>query len=106
MPPLPKTCPKNGLPQKGGSLSVKDVIAKKFLVPERIPLSALVPAYMAGAPLPGEAARAPVGWPTFARPPRWLEVRGLNDCHDKEATSRDTSEGRSPPVVVHPHGDP
>jgi hypothetical protein len=80
------------------------VFEKKFQVRERIPLSALVPAHMA-APLPGEAARAPVGWPTFARPPRWPKVRGLNDCHDKEATSRDTSEGRSPPVVVHRHGD-
>jgi hypothetical protein len=31
--PSPKNLSKNGLPQKGGSLSVKDVFEKKFLVP-------------------------------------------------------------------------
>jgi hypothetical protein len=30
MPPLPKTCPKMVLSDKGGSLCVKDVFAKKF----------------------------------------------------------------------------
>jgi hypothetical protein len=30
---------------------------------------------------------------------------GLNDCHDNEATSSDTSEGRPGPVVVERHGD-
>src|SRR5215475_14308702 len=30
MPPLPKTCPKIVLSDKGGSLCVKDVFAKKF----------------------------------------------------------------------------
>src|SRR6266404_1674537 len=34
-----------------------------------------------------------------------MEVWGLNDCHDKEATSSDTSEGRPRPVVVHRHRD-
>jgi hypothetical protein len=35
-------------------------LKKNFQVPERIPLSALVPAHMA-APLPGEAARGLTG---------------------------------------------
>jgi hypothetical protein len=30
---------------------------------------------------------------------------GLNDGHDKEATSSDASEGRPWPVVVHRHRD-
>src|SRR5262250_588162 len=30
MPPLPKTCPKMVLSDKGGSLCVKDIFAKKF----------------------------------------------------------------------------
>jgi hypothetical protein len=34
-----------------------------------------------------------------------LEVRGLNDCHEKETTSRKKSEGRSRPVAVHRHRD-
>ena len=33
MPPLPKTRPKMVLSDKGGSLCVKDVFLKKFLVP-------------------------------------------------------------------------
>src|SRR5262245_51230883 len=33
VPPLTKTCPKMVLSHKGGSLCVKDVFAKKFLVP-------------------------------------------------------------------------
>jgi len=37
MPPLPKTCPKMVLSDKGGSLCVKDVFAKKFLVSGEIP---------------------------------------------------------------------
>jgi hypothetical protein len=41
--------------------------------------------------------------PLRCLPPRWLEVWGLNDCHDKEATSSDTSEGRPRPVVVNRH---
>src|SRR4029077_15748933 len=40
MPPLPKTCPKMVPSHKGGSFSVKDVFAKKFLAPEEIPLAA------------------------------------------------------------------
>ena len=40
MPPLTKTCPKMVLSHKGGSLCVKDVFAKKFLVPGEIPLAA------------------------------------------------------------------
>ena len=40
MPPLTKTCPKMFRPYKGGSLCVKDVFAKKFLVPGEIPLAA------------------------------------------------------------------
>jgi hypothetical protein len=40
MPPLPKTCPKMVSAHKGGSLCVKDVFAKKFLVPGEIPLAA------------------------------------------------------------------
>ena len=38
-------------------------------------------------------------------PPRWLDVCGLNDCHDKEAPRSHTSKGRSWPVVVHRHRD-
>jgi hypothetical protein len=34
--PSPKNLSKNGLPQKGGSLSVEDVFAKKFQVREKI----------------------------------------------------------------------
>jgi hypothetical protein len=69
MPPPPKTCPKMVLPMsKGGSLCVKDVLQKNFWCQERIPLSALAPARRA-APLPGEAARAPMGWPPTSR---WL----------------------------------
>jgi hypothetical protein len=41
MPPSPKNLSKNGLPQKGGSLFVEGVFAKKFSVWEKIPLSAL-----------------------------------------------------------------
>jgi hypothetical protein len=58
---------------------------------------------------------AAFGWPAAARAQQtgrvWrVAVIGAvsplpNDRHDKEATSRDTSEGRSPPVVVHRHGD-
>jgi hypothetical protein len=33
MPPLPKPCPKMVLPIKGVAFCVKDVFAKKFLVP-------------------------------------------------------------------------
>src|SRR5262249_6773532 len=40
MPPLLKTCPKMVLSHKGGSLCVKDVFAKKFLVSGEIPLAA------------------------------------------------------------------
>ena len=40
MPPLTKTCPKMVLSHKGGSLCVKDVFVKKFLVPGEIPLAA------------------------------------------------------------------
>jgi hypothetical protein len=39
--PSPKNLSKNGLPQKGSSLSVEGVFAKKFQVRETIPLSAL-----------------------------------------------------------------
>jgi hypothetical protein len=57
MPPLTKTCPKMVLSHKGGSLCVKDVFAKKFLVPGEIPMAALVAAHMA-APLSESSARA------------------------------------------------
>src|SRR5262245_3674127 len=40
MPPLPKTCPKMVLSNKGGSLCVKDVLQKNFLVPGKIPRAA------------------------------------------------------------------
>jgi len=40
MPPLPKTYPKMVLSDKGGSLCVKDVFAKNFLVLGEIPLAA------------------------------------------------------------------
>jgi len=49
MAPLTKTCPKRVLSHKGGSLCVKDVFAKRFLVPGEIPLSALAPARGAAA---------------------------------------------------------
>src|SRR5262249_54461982 len=49
MPPLTKTCPKMVPSHKGGSLCVKDVFAKKFLVPGEIPFSALAPARRAAA---------------------------------------------------------
>ena len=39
MPPLPKTCPKMVPSHKGGSLCVKDVLQKNFLVPGEIPLA-------------------------------------------------------------------
>jgi hypothetical protein len=39
--PSPRNLSKNGLPQKGGSLSVADVFAKNFQVREKIPPSAL-----------------------------------------------------------------
>ena len=71
-------------PPKGGSLSDgRPFLKKNFQVPERIPLSALVPAHMAAplpgeaAPLPGEAARAPVGWPPTSR--RLTSTAALND---------------------------
>jgi hypothetical protein len=41
MAPLPKTCPKTVLPQKGGSLCLKGVFAKKFSGAGEIPLWAL-----------------------------------------------------------------
>ena len=53
-------------PRKGVAFLTEAFLKKDFQVPERIPLSALVPANMA-APLPGEAARAPVGWPPTSR---------------------------------------
>src|SRR5262249_45799209 len=40
MSPLTKTCPKMVLSHKGGSLCVKDVFAKNFLVPGEIPRAA------------------------------------------------------------------
>jgi hypothetical protein len=39
--PSPKNLSKNGLTQKGGSLSVEGVLQKNFQVREKIPLSAL-----------------------------------------------------------------
>src|SRR5262249_8693136 len=62
MPPLTKTCPKMVLSDKGGSLCVKDVFAKKFLVPGEIPLDrrARAPAVgriEAGLLLPGARRR-------------------------------------------------
>jgi len=69
--------PTASTPPKGGSLSDgRPFLKKNFQVPERIPLSALVPAHMA-APLPGEAARAPVGWPPTSR--RLTSTAALND---------------------------
>jgi hypothetical protein len=52
MPPLPKTCPKMVLSDKGGSLCVKDVFAKKFLVPGEIPRAARSHRFAAPAPTP------------------------------------------------------
>ena len=46
--PSDKNLSKNGSAHKGGSLCVKDVFAKKFLVPGEIPLSALAPARRQG----------------------------------------------------------
>ena len=40
MPPLTKTCPEMVLSDKGGSLCVKDVFAKKFFGAGEIPLAA------------------------------------------------------------------
>jgi hypothetical protein len=54
MPPLTKICPKTVRPRKGVAFLTEPFLKKNFQVPERIPLSALVPAQMA-APLPGEA---------------------------------------------------
>jgi len=47
--PSDKNLSKNGSAHKGGSLCVKDVFAKKILVPGEIPLAALAPAYRAAA---------------------------------------------------------
>jgi hypothetical protein len=59
--PSPKNLPKNDFcPLKGVAFLTEDVFEKNFQVPERVPLSALVPAHMA-APLPGEAARGLTG---------------------------------------------
>jgi hypothetical protein len=60
--PSPENLPKNGFcPLKGGvAFLTETVFEKNFQVPERVPLSALVPAHMA-APLPGEAARGLTG---------------------------------------------
>jgi hypothetical protein len=45
MPPLPKTCPKTvSAPQKGVAFLTEPFLKKNFQVPEKIPLSALVPA--------------------------------------------------------------
>src|SRR5215831_1605133 len=70
MPPLPKTCPKMvSAPRKGLAFLTEAFLKKDFQVPERIPLSALVPAHMAAAPLPGEAARGLTGSVTRFRLP-------------------------------------
>jgi hypothetical protein len=75
MPPLPKTCPKNGFcPEKGVAFLTETVLKKNFQVPERVPLSALVPAHMA-APLPGEAARGLTGPVTPPASGSWPAAR-------------------------------
>ena len=55
-------------PRKGVAFLTEAFLKKDFEVPERIPLSALVPANMA-APLPGEAARGLTGSVTRFRLP-------------------------------------
>ena len=55
-------------PSKGVAFLTEAFLKKDFQVPERIPLSALVPANMA-APLPGEAARGLTGSVTRFRLP-------------------------------------
>ena len=55
-------------PRKGVAFLTEAFLKKDFQVPERIPLSALVPANMA-APLPGEAARGLTGSVTRFRLP-------------------------------------
>jgi len=60
MPPLTKTCPKMVLPIKGVAFCVKDVFAKKFLVPGEIPLSALAPARRAAAASEPKAPPCPL----------------------------------------------
>src|SRR6516225_4176097 len=60
MPPLTKTCPKMVLPIKGVAFCVKDVFAKKFLVPGEIPVSALAPARRAAAESEPKAPPCPL----------------------------------------------
>jgi hypothetical protein len=52
-----KPAQKRFLPLIGGSFLTEDVFEKSFQVPERVPLSAIVPAHMA-APLSESSARA------------------------------------------------